>query len=114
MIGLMGWQVENLITRIDEFYLLPSIQKEPVIQALLNAVEVASKELQSEVGFIFLPQASARDTLSAIGGQGYETTTISEIKIPAWREALQEMSSSTPSMTIMHKQLRKDRVLKPI
>jgi dephospho-CoA kinase len=114
MIGLMGWQVENLITRVDEFYLLPSIQKEPVIQSLLNAVEIASKELQSEVGFIFLPQTSARDTLSAIGGQGYEPTTISEIKIPAWREALQEVSNGNPSMTIMHKPLRKDRVLKPI
>jgi dephospho-CoA kinase len=114
MIGLMGWQVENLITRVDEFYLLPSIQKEPVIQALLNAVEIASKELQSEVGFIFLPQTSARDTLSAIGGQGYEPTTISEIKIPAWREALHEMSNGSPSMMIMHKPLRKDRVLKPI
>lgn len=114
LIGLMGWQVENLITRVDEFYLLPSIRKEPVIHALLHAVEVASKELQSEVGFIFLPQAAPHDTLSAVGDQGYQTTTISEIKIPAWREALQEASSGTPSMTIMHKALRKDRVLKPI
>ncbi len=113
MIGLMGWQVENLITRIDEFYLLPSIRKEPVIQALLHAVEVASKELQSEVGFIFLPQSVSSDTLTAITEQGYQPTTISEIKIPAWREALQEVTSGSP-MTIMHKALRKDRVLKPI
>ncbi len=114
LIGLMGWQVENLITRVDEFYLQPSIRKEPVIQALLNAVEVASKELQSEVGFIFLPQTTVSDTLSAISGQGYQPTTISEIKIPAWREALQEVTGGSSAMTIMHKPLRKDRVLKPI
>jgi dephospho-CoA kinase len=112
MIGLMGWQVENLITRVDEFYLEPNMAKEPVIHALVQAVEAASKELQSEVGFVFLPPTVPQDTLSAFGEHGYSQTTIKDIKIPAWREALQEANAN--SMTIMHKPLRKDRVLKPI
>jgi dephospho-CoA kinase len=112
MIGLMGWQVENLITRVDEFYLENGVKKEPVIHALVQAVEAASKELQSEVGFIFLPPNAPQDTMNAFGEHGYTQTTVKEIKIPAWREALQEANAS--SLTIMHKPLRKDRVLKPI
>jgi hypothetical protein len=112
MIGLMGWQVENLITRVDEFYLEGGIKKEPIVHALVQAVEAASKELQSEVSFIFLPPTAPQDTMSAFGEHGYTQTTVKDIKIPAWREALQEANAS--SMTIMHKPLRKDRVLTPI
>lgn len=112
MIGLMGWQVENLITRVDEFYLEPGIKKEPVVQGLVQAVEAASKELQSEVGFVFLPQNTPEDTVQAFTEHGYTPTTVKEIKIPAWREALQEASAA--GTMIMHKPLRKDRVLKPI
>lgn len=112
MIGLMGWQVENLITRVDEFYLENDLKKEPIVHALVQAVEAASKELQSEVGFVFLPSNAPQDTLSAFGEHGYSQTTVKDIKIPAWREALQEANAN--AAVIMHKPLRKDRVLKPI
>jgi dephospho-CoA kinase len=112
MIGLMGWQVENLITRVDEFYLENGIKKEPIVQGLVQAVEAASKELQSEVGFVFLPQNTPEDTVQAFTEHGYTPTTVKEIKIPAWREALQEATAA--GTMIMHKPLRKDRVLKPI
>jgi dephospho-CoA kinase len=112
MIGLMGWQVENLITRVDEFYLEPAVRKEVVIHALVQAVEAASKELQSEVGFVFLPPNVSPDIVTAFGEHGYTQTTVKEIKIPAWREALQEANAA--ALTIIHKPLRKDRVLTPI
>lgn len=112
-IGLMGWQVENLITRIDEFYLAAEAPKAKSIHALIQAVEAASKELQSEVGFVFLPVNTPSDTVAAFGAHDYEAIQeISQIKIPAWREALQEVN--TQAMMVMHKKLRNDRVLTPI
>jgi dephospho-CoA kinase len=112
LVALMGWQVENLITRVDEFYVTPGIPRQSVTQALITAVELASKDLQSEVGFIFLPSAAAADALQPFIDNGYEKTSIQEIKIPAWREAVQDVNQTETN--IYRKQLRKDRVLKPI
>lgn len=110
--GLMGWQVENLITRVDEFYINPGASKRPVVHALILAVEAASKELQSEVGFVFVPHNLEQDVLHVFNENGYNVTTVKEIKIPAWREAIQD--ANVNDMMILQKPLRKDRVLKPI
>jgi len=110
--GIIGWQVENLITRADEFYLAPDAPRDPVVKALVEAVEEASKELQSEVGFILLPPNAPGETIQAFQRTGYETTALEEIRIPAWREAVYEMAAENPR--ILMKRLRPDRVMKPI
>lgn len=114
IVAVAGWQVENLITRVDELYFDESagVPKPIMIQALVSAIEEASKALQSEVGFIFIPSSADQETVQAFASFGYEKTTISEIKIPAWREAVQELL--TDQLQILRKQLRKDRVLQPI
>ncbi len=114
VIGLMGWQVENLITRADEFYIEPTAPRDPVIGALINAIEDASKALQSEVGFIFLPLGTGQDVIQPFLTNGYETTTVEQIKIPAWREAVQEVISENSAYQILSKKLREDRVLQPL
>jgi dephospho-CoA kinase len=114
VIGLMGWQVENLITRADEFYIEPAAPRSPVIGALVNAIEDASKALQSEVGFIFLPLGTGQDVIQPFLSNGYETTTVEQIKIPAWREAVQEVISENSAYQILTKKLREDRVLQPL
>jgi dephospho-CoA kinase len=114
ILALMGWQVENLITRVDEFYLTDGVQPEPIVQALVVAIEQASKDLQSEVGFVFLPTSALPSIVQTFQQNGYETTTVEQIKIPAWREAIQEMMTPGNSLQILTKKLREDRVLKPI
>ncbi len=114
VLGLVGWQVENLITRVDEFYLLPNITPAPVVQELLTAIEQASKDLQSEVGYIFLPSTTAAETVQTFTKNGYDRTAVEQIKIPAWREAVQELLSNDSGLVILTKKLREDRVLKPI
>lgn len=114
IVALMGWQVENLITRADEFHILPDVPRGPVIEALVTAIEDASKLLQSEVGFFFLPLGTTQDIIEPFRSTGYETTTIDQIKIPAWREAVQEVMSENSSYLILTKKLREDRVLQPL
>lgn len=111
--ALMGWTVENLVTRMDEFYLDTSVPVDATIKLVIQAIEDASKELQSEVSFIFLPSSTPDDQIAAFVGGGYETITLREIKIPAWREAVEETISGR-DMVVLWKQLRKDRVLQPI
>lgn len=110
--GLMGFQVENLITRVNAIYMDATSDKAPIIHALVAAIEEKSTELQSEVGFFFLPNNSDTAIVQSFLNQGYEATTVKEIKIPAWREAVQETFSD--GMQILMKKLREDRVLKPI
>lgn len=112
VVGVIGWQVENLITRVDELY-VDNISIQPrVIYAMLQATEKASFELQSEVSFVFLPPNTAPERVALFTQVGYEPTTIEQIKVPAWREAVQELY--TEGCTVLGKPLRTERILKPI
>lgn len=113
VIGLMGWTVENLVTRMDEFYLGKGAPVDAVIHAMIIAIEAASKELQSEVAFFFLPSDTPPGTVKAYVADGYNPITLKDIKIPAWREAVEETLQAQP-FQVLWKQLRKDRVLQPI
>lgn len=112
VLGLTGWQVENLITRVDEFHVEGSAPREQIVRALTNAIEDASRELQSEVSFIFLPKSTPNEIVEAFLGSGYHYLRIEEVKFPAWREAAHELL--TPDVVGLMKQLRADRVMKPI
>lgn len=114
LVAVMGWTVENLVTRMDEFYTAPNITTDVTVRVVLEAIEEASKELQSEVAFAFLPKDATADAIiSAFQTNGYQPITLPEIKIPAWREAVEE-STSGQNVHVLWKQLRKDRVLQPI
>lgn len=113
VIGLIGWTVENLITRVDEFYLAPNIPHGEVIRDLIAAIEDASRQLQSEVSFIVLPKTTEQGIFQSFMKSGYQFLTLSEVKFPAWREAAHEMIADGTVQALM-KQLRADRVMKPI
>ncbi|MBN1967243.1 MAG: dephospho-CoA kinase [Anaerolineae bacterium] len=111
-VGLVGFQVENLITRVDEFMLVPKFAHPAVVRLMIDAVEQASTDLQSEIGFFFLPQDVPQPVRDAFGEKGYAARTLEQIKVPAWREAARE---SQPEGTIIFaRKLRAERVLKPL
>jgi len=112
IVGLTGFQVENLVARADEFLLLPEAPIGPVARALIQAVENASKELQSEIGFVYLPLDAAAQVVQIFLASGYERVELEAIQVLAWREAAQE--SQPPNTQIFAKKLRPDRVLKPV
>ena len=111
-VAVAGFQVENLITRVDEFLVKPEGVIPAVIGGLIEAVENASRELQSEVGFFFLPQDAPQAMLEIFVNNGYESRTLEQIKFPAWREAARERQPD--GTQIYAKQLREERVLKPL
>ncbi|MFZ4828552.1 MAG: dephospho-CoA kinase [Phototrophicaceae bacterium] len=115
VIGVVGWQVENLITRVEEIQIAPGYPTTLVMGQLIQAMEKASEDLQSEVAFVFLNANDVALYAGHFARYGYETTTIKEIKIPAWREAVQEtLNQHGGNLTILNKKLREDRILKPI
>jgi dephospho-CoA kinase len=112
IIGLAGWQVENLITRIDEFVLAPRAPVGETVNGLIDHVEAASHELQSEVVLLFVARNTPDAAVAAIRDKGYEPREPGDLKVPDWREAAEE--SAPPNSMLFAKKLREDRVLRPL
>lgn len=111
LVGLAGWQVENLVARTSDVYLEPGLALGEVVRVLLNEIEHASRELQCEALLLFLPPYLARHK-AVWESLGYQFQLPNELGVSIWEEAAQE---SMPVGTVMlFKQLRKDRVLKPV
>jgi dephospho-CoA kinase len=110
-VGVIGWQVENLVARTDDVYLEPNVSLVNAMKIVMEEVEKASKDLQCEVSLLFLPPNLARheDVWRMLG---YESRTVQSLGVRAWQEAAQESLPSGAAM--LFKQLRKDRVLRPV
>ncbi len=109
--GVLGWQVENLVARTTDIVLdnlLPPAQYLPI---LIREMERASTDLQCEASLIFVPANLAKhDALWQ--SLGYEPRTPASLGVEAWQEAAEE--SMPQNTTLYFKQLRMDRVLRPI
>ena len=99
---------------MDEFHVKEGVPVKGAVHALATAVEEASIELQSEAAFLFLPNTTADDIIQAFKNDGYSGITLKEIKIPIWREAVEESMRNADDQVVLWKQLRQDRVLQPI
>ncbi len=110
-VGVVGWKVENLIARTDSVCLEPGIPISSAMQALMNEIERTSRELQCEVSLLFLPAEFAfTDALAR--NLGYQRRSVQSLNVRAWQEAAIE---SMPAGSVMlFKQLRQDRVLRPV
>ncbi len=110
-VGIIGFLVENLVTRVDEFVISANVSMPGIGQALIQAMEQASDELTSEVAFIFLA-ASETEKKAIFEQQGYEELNMEEVRYPAWREAVNEAYQE--NQVLLSKRLRENLVLKPI
>ena len=111
LVGLAGWQVENLVARTTELYLDPGITSAQALKILVTEVERASQDLQCEASLLFLsPELAAQEDVWK--EMGYNRRTPQTLGVQAWQDAALE---SQPANTILlFKQLRQDRVLRPI
>jgi dephospho-CoA kinase len=111
MVGLAGWQVENLVTRTTDIFLEEHVNPQKALETLIKEVEQASSELQSEASLIF-PMGDLASREEIWKQLGYERRTPETLGVQAWQDSATE-SLSTES-TLLFKQLRQDRVLRPI
>ena len=110
--AVAGWKVENLVARVDEMYVAPNAPIDKLAPAMLEAVERASRELQSEAALVFVSPALAQATARALAGQGFALSAPDQLRVAAWSEAARE--SMPPGASMLFKKLRDDRVLRPI
>ena len=110
-VGVAGWQVENLVARTTEFFIDPSVPVEDALKILITEVERASGDLQCEASLLFLPNelTGHQTTWKQLG---YEPRTPQSLGVQAWTDAA--IDSGQPNTSLFFKQLRQDRVLRPI
>ena len=111
LMGVIGWQVENLVSRTTDIMIDPVLPANQALPVLINEMERASRDLQCEASLIFVSTDLAKlDPLWQ--SLGYERRTPQALGILAWQEAAAE--STIPDTTLFFKQLRVDRILRPI
>ena len=111
IVGLAGLQVENLVARTTELILEPAIPVDRALKLLVTEVENASQDLQCEASLFFLTPSLARHE-PVWKDLGYGRRTPQTLGIQAWQDAAIE--SQPPNTILLFKQLRQDRVLRPI
>jgi dephospho-CoA kinase len=110
-LGLAGWKVENLVACTDDVFIDKSLGFIEALGVMMSEVERVSRELQCEISLLFLPVDSG-DQEPSLQALGYQQRTIQSLGVRAWQEAAQE---SMPARSMMlFKQLRQDRVLRPV
>jgi dephospho-CoA kinase len=111
VVGLAGWQVENLVARTTDLYLEDSIDPAKALNALVKEVERASGDLQAEASLLF-PSLALTAQAAVLKALGYEPRTPDTLGVQAWQDAADESMPKDGAM--FFKQLRQDRVLRPI
>jgi dephospho-CoA kinase len=110
-VGLAGWQVENLVARTTDLYIEPKYMSDKALETLVTEVERASKDLQCEASLIF-PSPDLTSYEASWKKLGYEPKTPEKLGVQAWQDAALEIIP--PGTKLMFRQLRTDRVLRPI
>ena len=111
LVGIAGWQVENLVARTLDLYLDPRATPDKSLPLLLTEVERASGDLQCEASLVFPPMELVG--FDSVWKQlGYERRTPETLGVQAWTDAALE--SMPKGGALFFKQLRTDRVLRPI
>ncbi len=110
LVAVAGWQVENLVARTTGIVIDPSVPAGQILPAMVNEMERASRDLQCEASLIFTPPEYTNDAVWQ--ELGYERRTPQTLGVAVWTEAAQE--TLRPGQAMFFKQLREDRVLRPI
>jgi dephospho-CoA kinase len=112
LVGIAGWQVENLVARTTDVYMEDSLDPQQGLEGLITEVERASRDLQCEASLIFPANELAAHT-AVWTKLGYDRRTPDALGVQAWQDAANE-SMPANGGPLFFKQLRQDRVLRPI
>jgi dephospho-CoA kinase len=111
LVGIAGWQVENLVTRVTDLFIDEGVPIDKAVKLLIEEVERASHDLQCEASLVFSPENLPIQEFIWTG-LGYAKRNPGTLGVRAWQDAALE--SQQPNTRLFFKQLRQDRVLRPI
>jgi len=112
LVGMIGYQVENLVVRVRDFLIAPVMDRVAVGQELVALMEQTGIELQTEAAMLFLPDNPSPELIQYWQDFGYEHQPVVDMLHRAWREAATEWNDAQDEAMV--KQLREDVTRKPL
>jgi hypothetical protein len=111
LVGLLGWQVENLVVRVTDFLIVYEREPAAVGQALVTRMEADGAELLAEVVILLLPNGASATLTAYWRRLGYERQNLEDLP-PAWREAFTEHGLEARGVMVKH--MRGDLIRRPV
>ena len=111
VVGLLGWQVENLVIRVTDFLTGPTVDRVSVGRVLIEAMETKGSELLAEAAMLFLPRDPSESLVNYWEGFDYAHESVQDLH-RAWREAVAEWNTGAEG--VMVKRLRESLTNRPM
>ena len=109
--GVAGWQAENLVTCIDDFYVYPMSYYPQVGGPLLEAIEQEAHQLSCEVAIVFVDEGMPASVEEFFRTRGYERQTMDDLH-KIWREVVSELIGEGRFMMV--KKLLERPIMRPL
>jgi N-acetylglutamate synthase-like GNAT family acetyltransferase len=110
LVGVAGWQAENLLSVTDVFYVSPARLRSRVGRRLLETIEEEANVLMCEANVVLLPSGTPKATHTFLRQQGYEPKPFDTLH-RIWREVLSAFVADETDLMV--KQLRERMVMVP-
>ena len=111
MVGMAGWQTENLIAGLQDFYVLRDELWPTVGQTMLDRIHKEVDKLSCEVSIVFVLNQAGPKAVEFFESQGYEQAEGKDLGY-MWKDAALEWQ--LPNSILLYKKLREQRIMVPM
>lgn len=111
VVGMIGWQAENLVAGLQDFYILRDDLWPVVGQKMLEKVHEEVDNLSCEVALVFVLNQAGTKPVEFLESQGYEVSE-SKSLIPDWQQAAVEWQPE--DSILLYKKIREQRIMVPM
>ncbi len=111
VVGMIGWQTENLVAGLQDFYILRDDFWSTVGLKMLKKVHEEIDSLSCEVALAFVLNQAGSKPIEFLESQEYEQFESKRL-IPDWQEAAQEWQPE--DSILLYKKTREQRIMVPM
>lgn len=111
IVGIAGWQTENLIAGLQDFYVLREDLWPKVGTQMLEMIHEEVNKLSCEVSIAFVMKAAGPKPVEFFESQGYEQAQSKDLGY-IWKDAAAEWQPE--NSILLYKKLREQRIMVPM
>ena len=111
VVGMIGWQTENLVAGLQDFYVLSDNLWASVGNEMLKKVHEEINSLSCEVALAFVLDGAGSNPIEFLESQGYEQFESKQL-IQDWKEAAVEWQPE--NSILLYKKMREQRIMVPM
>ncbi|GIK43342.1 MAG: hypothetical protein BroJett011_71750 [Chloroflexota bacterium] len=111
VVGVAGWQAENLIAGLQDFYMLRDDLWPKVGQQMLDMIHDEVNKLSCEVAMVFVLNQAGPKPVEFFESQGYAQAQAKDLGY-LWKDAAKEWQPE--NSVLLYKKLREQRIMVPM